>query len=175
MFKFLKKNRAIKPEASETGSFILCSSESIGYALSNIDELDNYNNTNNNHFKSYSALVCPKDNLIRSFYFLRDVIQFCEKEPIYQNKELDHSLRSMYYLVNTYFLDVPLEIIPLNKSENYEFGRQFKLSENLASKELQDLTLAYWRNQEQWKFWAANYGDNVLGKYCERMSKNRLI
>jgi hypothetical protein len=166
MFNFFKKS--IDKTKNEKQFFSLCFADSIQYALSNLEILNNYNNTKRSLFKSYYGLKISKEELIKSFYFLQDVIIFCKEQPIYQNEELASNIKSMYLKVNLFFLEVPEEQIPEEQMQNFAFGRKFKLQENLGPKELQDLTLVDWRNREQWEYWEKRYGNNELGLYCKR-------
>ena len=178
MFNFFGSKQKGQANLAEKDSankiFILGSYESTLFAFSLIDNLKNYNESNSLLFKTYKALNCHKDDFIRSFYLLQDVVLFCEKDPLFGNNELTDNIRFLYSQEITYFLDVPIESIPTDKKQNSSFGRQFKLLENLGPKELEDLTLVNWRNSEQWMYWANEYGSNELGDYCRKMAERPL-
>lgn len=170
MFNFLRPKKETQHSLSERKTnikdFMLCSQESSRYALSVVEKLISYNESNSLLFKTYKALDCSKEDLVKSLYFLQDVTLFCKEDPLYNNSDLRNKLRFLYSQVLTYYLDVPTEALPADKKENYAFGRQFNLLAYLGPRELENLTLVNWRNSEQWKFWGSKYGDNELGDYC---------
>lgn len=175
MFNLFKSKRNIQTnpagKESKKNIFVLGSYDSTVYALSLIDKLNKCNESNSLLFKTYEALACPKDDFKKSFYFLQDVIFFCKEDPLYDNNELLNNIKYLYSQVLTYLLDVPNASVPTDKKHNYSFGRQFKLIENIGTKELEDLTLVNWRNSAQWTFWGARYGANELGDYCRMMAQ----
>ncbi|MCG9909960.1 MAG: hypothetical protein MH137_01555 [Flavobacteriales bacterium] len=147
--------------------FSLCSKNSISVAFKNIDMLTKNNERDERLYKSFQSLKCSKNDLKKSFYFLKDCIYFCKNEPIYNNMELLANLNFLETQVNLYYLDTASEEIPHDEIENYEFGKKFNLDKGIENKELEDLKLIYWRGKEHWEFWVDKYGiNNDLGKYC---------
>lgn len=121
---------------------------------------------------SHKQLDYPKEDVIKSFYFLIDCVRFCKNKPIFKNEELVSKVKAIYIRVSLYFLDVSPESIPTDPMENYRYGKQFGLQENLGESELRDLALIDWRNSEHWEYWAKNkYGNNRLGEYCIMMTE----
>jgi hypothetical protein len=147
--------------------FKMCDKTSIALAFSNLDKLSKLLEKNKALFKSFRSISCSKDDLIRSFYFLNDVTIFCKKEPIFNSSDLQSNVGSLQALVNLYFIDVDPNLIPSEFSENYEFGSKNKIDES----QIDELKLINWRNKDQWKYWAAKYGDNECGKYCFQMAE----
>ena len=152
---------------SHSSHFVLGSKESISHAFAIIDELHKNNQREKNHFKSFRSLSCSREDLKRSFYFLKDCIYFCKDESIYNNKDLLTNLNFLETSMILTYLDVDPNSIPTEVRENYTFGRQFALDQNLSAKQLSELELIDWRSKEQWQFWANGYGtDNIIGQYC---------
>jgi hypothetical protein len=149
---------------------------SIAYAIRIIGKVEKLFDSKKGMFNSYRQLDCPKEDVIKSFYFLTDCVRFCKSKPIYKNEELVTQIKAMYARVSLYFLDVPIDNIPTEAMENYKYGKQFGLQERLGESEIRDLALVDWRNSEQWEYWAKNkYGNNELGKYCNKMAEKLKI
>lgn len=158
---------------NERPKFKLCSIESISFAFENIEELTKNNERDKRYFKSFRSLKCSKNDLKRSFYFLKDCIYFCEAEAFFKDQEFLNNLRGLEMLVIYTYLDVEPNEIPHEKMENFEFGKKFELTSDLGGKELEELKLIDWRNTQQWIFWAERYGLNSeLGKYCIEQSNS---
>lgn len=147
--------------------FKLGEKSSIAIAAANIQELTENNEKNRGYYKSFRSLNCSKEDLKRSFYFLKDCILFCKEEPIYNNKEMLSNLRFLEMNVVLNYLDVESDQIPTDKIQNFRYGQQFKLNESLDVKQLEELKLIDWRSKEHWRFWVIEYGiESSLGKFC---------
>ena len=105
--------------------------------------------------------------IILSYYFLIDCINFCEDSQIYQNKDLKNDLSFLYTNMKLSYLNVDASSVPKDTISNVKFGSLHKKDENLSEEQLEELKLIYWRTSRQWKFYANRFGlEDNLGKYC---------
>lgn len=154
-------------DKASTSYFMMCSAHSISLAFENIDRLSKNNERDKRHFKSFRSLGCTREDLKRSFYFLKDCVYFCKNERIYNDKKLLDNLGFLEMQVVMCYIDADPNDIPQDRIENYKFGKQFELDKDLDEKQLAELKLINWRSKEQWKFWANKYGsEGKLGQYC---------
>ena len=159
------------PQAAQF-RFALCSKESIAFALDTIADLHNNNEKEKRHYRSFQSLRCSRDDLKRSFYFLKDCIHFCKHEVIYGNTNLLNSLSELEIMVVLTYIDVPSDSIPNEMRENFAFGSRFELDKNLDVKQLTELALVDWRFREHWEFWADKYGkESLLGRFCQEKAR----
>jgi hypothetical protein len=148
-------------------TFTLCSKHSISLALKNIDMLTKNNENDKRFYKSFRSLKCSREDLKRSFYFLKDCVYFCENEPLYNNSEFLSSMSGLEMQVVISYLDVDPNDIPNDIRENHNFGSKFEQMKNLGEKQLEELKLINWRSKEHWQFWAEKYGKtDILAQYC---------
>lgn len=153
--------------------FKLGQEKDISRAFKIIEIFTESNNRDNKRFyKSFRSLSCSREDLIRSFYFIQDCIFFCEDQPIYNNKELLSSVKSLHMSLILSYIDIEPELIPLELIENIRFGKKYDLMSNLGIKQITELGLIDWRTKEHWLFWANSYGtDDIVGQFCLERSK----
>ncbi len=153
--------------------FILGHQASVAFAFETIAQLhENNQRTQGLHYKSFRSLKCSRDDLKRSFYFLKDCIYLCEDEIIYGNTDLLSQLSELEMHVVLRYLDVEPDTVPVERRANFSFGQRFGLNQDLSIKQLTELALIDWRFKEHWEFWAEKYGlESSLGKFCREKAR----
>jgi hypothetical protein len=164
-----------KIEKPISSTFILCSDYSLSLSFENVEIFAKNNEKDKRYYKSISSLKCSKEDLIRSFYFLEDCIYFCKNEVIYNNKVLLSHVGMLKHTFFICYLNVNPEEIPYERDENFRFGHNIQLNEDLNQIEIEALKLIDWRDKEHWEFWANTYdSENPIGQYClDRVSKSQ--
>ena len=161
--RFSKMYSDNKPKKTHNQQFVLCNQESLNYAIDliqvfakNLSKADGAGYHSRNEYDN-------ADDVIRSFYFVQDWIEFCESSALYKNKEFETANFSLF--ISTFrIIDVQKSEIPETQSENFKFGNEHikKFPRNQAK----DLNLIYWRKKKHWLFWANYYDDEELKKRC---------